>query len=106
MTKKPNQNITVIGFSDVKIEDINAFLDQLKNENKTTIQFFDATKVAGPEHLYFAALNSLNAFEKKINILSIIKQPLSGISLLNDRGDESLIIAALVLRLRRIWVRN
>lgn len=68
MTQKPNQNITVIGFSDVKIEDINAFLDQLKNENKTTIQFFDATKVAGPEHLYFAALNSLNAFEKKINI--------------------------------------
>jgi tRNA threonylcarbamoyladenosine modification (KEOPS) complex Cgi121 subunit len=32
------------------------------------IQFFDAKKVAGSQHLFFAALNTLKAFKKQINI--------------------------------------
>ena len=72
MTDKPeelNKKIAIIGFSNVKLENINTFLEQFRKENKgAPIQFFDARHVAGPQHLYFAALNALNAFEKKTNI--------------------------------------
>jgi KEOPS complex subunit Cgi121 len=72
MTKKlaePNENITIIGFRNVQIEDINAFLEYFRKENRgTSVQFFDAKYVAGPQHLYFAALNALNAFEKNTSI--------------------------------------
>jgi len=64
-----NKNIAIVGFSNVKIQNINTFLEQFRKETKEApIQFFDAKKVAGPQHLYFAALNALNAFEKKTNI--------------------------------------
>jgi KEOPS complex subunit Cgi121 len=72
MTQKPdriNKNITVVGFCNVKIQDINTLLDQFRKENKKAkIQFFDAQNIAGKQHLYFAALNALNAFDKKTNI--------------------------------------
>ena len=71
MIQKPesiNENITILGFSNVKIEDPNSLLEQFRTEIKTPIQFFDARFVAGKQHLYFAAVNALNAFIKKTNI--------------------------------------
>lgn len=68
-TEDINQNITVVGFSNVKIENINTMLERFRTENKDApIQFFDAKHVAGNQHLYFAAVNALNAFNKKTNI--------------------------------------
>ncbi len=63
-----NENITILGFSNVKIENPNKLLEKFRTENKTPIQFFDARFVASKQHLYFAAINALNAFEKKTNI--------------------------------------
>jgi KEOPS complex subunit Cgi121 len=72
MTKKPeepNEHITILGFRNVQIENINAFLEHFRKQNReATVQFFDAKHVAGPQHMYFAALNALNAFDKKTNI--------------------------------------
>ena len=72
MTEKPeepSEHITIIGFRNVQIENINAFLEHFRRQNReAAIQFFDAKHVAGPQHLYFAAVNALNAFEKKTNI--------------------------------------
>ena len=69
MTKKINQQITIVGFRNVQIDDVNKFLENFRKQNKgTPIQFFDAKHVAGSQHLYFAALNALNAFEKGRNI--------------------------------------
>ncbi len=72
MTEKQqesNEQITILGFSNVKIDNINAFLEQFRREPVGAfVQFFDAKKVASPQHLYFAALNALNAFEKRVNI--------------------------------------
>jgi len=72
MTKKPedpNEHITTLGFRNVQIENINGFLEHFRKENReAAVQFFDAKHVAGPQHLYFAALNALNAFDKKTNI--------------------------------------
>lgn len=68
-TEESDENITVVGFRNVQIEDVNAFLEQFRKEDReASVQFFDAKQVAGPQHLYFAALNALNAFEKGTNI--------------------------------------
>lgn len=63
------KEITIIGFRDVKIQNINKFLENFKKENKNiAIQFFDAENVASSEHLFFAALNAIQAFENNTNI--------------------------------------
>ncbi|MBT8171277.1 hypothetical protein KJN74_00195 [Candidatus Bathyarchaeota archaeon] len=63
------ENIAILGFKKVNIENINVFLEGFKKESKkVSIQFFDAKKVAGYEHIYFAAFNSLNSFKKNSNI--------------------------------------
>jgi KEOPS complex subunit Cgi121 len=68
-TEDPSENIIIVGFRNVQIEDANAFLEHFRKENReASVQFFDAKHVAGPQHLYFAALNALNAFEKNTNI--------------------------------------
>ena len=64
-----NEHITIVGFRNVKIMNINTFLERFRKENKgAPIQFFDAKHVAGSQHIYFAALNALYAFNKKTNI--------------------------------------
>ena len=71
MTKKTeaNEQIIMAGFRNVQIEDINEFLAHFREENMgATVQFFDAKHVAGPQHMYFAALHALNAFDKNTTI--------------------------------------
>lgn len=64
-----NQHLTITGFRDVKIKDVDQFLRMVKDKtDNVVVQFFDATLVAGWEHLRFAALNALNAFKSKVNI--------------------------------------
>ncbi|MDH5636625.1 MAG: KEOPS complex subunit Cgi121 [Candidatus Bathyarchaeota archaeon] len=77
MTKKPEGPnrydgfIATAGFKNVKITDINGFLEHVRREvTEGHVQFFDAKLIAGQQHLYFAALNALKAFEKKSNISS------------------------------------
>jgi KEOPS complex subunit Cgi121 len=60
--------IAIAGFRDVTIRNINNFLDFNQKKDSETIQFFDADLIAGPEHLFFAAINALNTFRRKINI--------------------------------------
>ena len=71
MTKKTeaNEQIIMAGFRNVQIEDINEFLAHFREENMgAAVQFFDAKHVAGPQHMYFAALHALNAFDKNATI--------------------------------------
>ncbi len=62
--------ILIEGFREVKIKDVKQFLQTIheKTDDDACIQFFDASLVAGWEHLYFAALNALNAFKSKCSI--------------------------------------
>lgn len=61
--------IAIAGFKNVKIEDVDGFFRLVrKRVEDAPVQFFDATLIAGWEHLYFAALNALNAFKNKQNI--------------------------------------
>lgn len=61
--------VAVAGFRNVQVRDITSFFDVARNKLKNVpVQFFDAKFIAGWKHLYFAALNSLNAFKNKTNI--------------------------------------
>jgi len=64
-----NKYVAIAGFKNVKIKDVNYFLERVRREvDEAHVQFFDAKLVASQQHLYFAALNALKAFEKKLNI--------------------------------------
>lgn len=69
MTEKTEKRIIIVGFRNVQIENINRFLEQFKEEDLgAAVQFFDAEQVAGTQHLYFAALHALKAFDKNTTI--------------------------------------
>jgi tRNA threonylcarbamoyladenosine modification (KEOPS) complex Cgi121 subunit len=77
LTKKPegsngyNGYIAIAGFKNVKIKEVNGFLERVRREAREAhVQFFDAKLIAGQQQLYFAAVNALKAFEKKSNISS------------------------------------
>jgi len=66
-----SQHLTIAGFRDVRIENVDKFFQTVKDKTgNTCVQFFDASLIAGWEHLRFAALNALNAFKCKTNISS------------------------------------
>lgn len=61
--------VAIAGFKNVKTKDVNSFFNQVRRNVKDAhIQFFDAGLIAGWEHLYFATLNALRAFESELNI--------------------------------------
>ncbi len=61
--------VAIAGFRNAQIEDVNDLFDLVRRKvADVDIQFFDADLIAGWEHLYFAALNALKAFESKLNI--------------------------------------
>jgi tRNA threonylcarbamoyladenosine modification (KEOPS) complex Cgi121 subunit len=64
-----NCHLAIAGFRDVKLKDVNKFFQAVKGKtDDLCMQFFDASLVAGWEHLLFAALGALNAFKAKVNI--------------------------------------
>jgi tRNA threonylcarbamoyladenosine modification (KEOPS) complex Cgi121 subunit len=66
-----NQYLIIAGFKDVQIDDADKFFKAVREKTRNAcVQFFDATLIAGPEHLRFAAVNALNAFKNKLNISS------------------------------------
>lgn len=61
--------VSIIGFRNVKIIDVNQFVEKIRGAAKPAlVQTFDADRVAGFEHLFFATLNALRAFSQKNNI--------------------------------------
>jgi len=61
--------IAIAGFRGVQIKGIDDLLNVARGRVKgACVQFFDANLIAGQEHLFFAALNALKAFESKTNI--------------------------------------
>ncbi|KPV65221.1 MAG: Regulatory protein [Candidatus Bathyarchaeota archaeon BA1] len=84
-----NKYLAIAGFRDVKIEDIGGFFDLVRRKvGDAYVQFFDARLIAGWEHLYFAALNALNAFKNRQNIS-------------NNLAVEALLFASAQRQIRR-----
>jgi len=61
--------ILITGFEGVKIEDAHLLFEHIRKKAKGSyVQLFDASLVASWEHLRFAAINALRAFETGLNI--------------------------------------
>jgi len=68
--KEYSKYVEITGFRKVKFSDAEAFLkaDRKRARLNLELQFFDADVIASREHLYFAILNALQAFQNKTNI--------------------------------------
>src|SRR5208283_2948596 len=60
----------ITGYRNMKFAVAEEFLKANRKETRENVdlQFFDAQLIATQEHLYFAALNALQAFKNKTNI--------------------------------------
>ena len=62
--------VEITGYRNVKFAHAEAFLkaNRLQTSQGVDIQFFDADLIATQEHLFFAVINSLEAFKNKTNL--------------------------------------
>jgi len=66
-----NKFIVIAGFSQVKFENVEDFFKKIKTAaGLAQVQVFDASRIAGWRHIYFATLNAVKAFSDKRNISS------------------------------------
>ncbi|MCL2359780.1 MAG: KEOPS complex subunit Cgi121 [Nitrososphaerota archaeon] len=65
-----NRYAEITGYQSITFEKTEAFLKTHRKQTtqQTEIQFFDAQLIASAQHLYFAVLNALQAFQNKTNI--------------------------------------
>ncbi len=64
-TIENGKTISILGFRNVRINDVNGLLKEVKTEiTPATAQIIDAKHVAGKPHLLFAFLNAQKSFEK------------------------------------------
>ena len=68
--KEYDKWIEITGYRNIAFSKAEEFLKANRTEIKQTVdmQFFDAELIASQEHLYFAALNALQAFQNKTNV--------------------------------------
>jgi len=65
--------VSIIGFKSAEIIDVDQFVEKVRGAAKPTpVQIFDADRVSGFEHLFFAVLNALRSFSQKKNIAGTI----------------------------------
>jgi KEOPS complex subunit Cgi121 len=63
------RHVVLEGFKNVKLADTQKLIEKVKAQiNDCCIQLFDPSLIAGFDHLYFATLNALKAFDSKRNI--------------------------------------
>ena len=61
--------VAITGFRTEKLDDTDELVKDIRRKVRDVhIQFFDASLIAGWEHLYFATLNALKSFKDKMNI--------------------------------------
>jgi len=68
--KEYRKYVDITGYQDVSFDKAESFLkaNRKHNPQDVSIQFFDAELIATKEHLYFAILNTLEAFKNKTNV--------------------------------------
>jgi tRNA threonylcarbamoyladenosine modification (KEOPS) complex Cgi121 subunit len=68
--KEYSKWMEITGYRKISFAKAEEFLKANRKETKQTVdvQFFDAELIASQQHLYFAALNALQAFQNKTNV--------------------------------------
>jgi tRNA threonylcarbamoyladenosine modification (KEOPS) complex Cgi121 subunit len=102
------KSVAFAGFRDVCLGEFEQFLSRIRRRlGGTAVQFFDADVVAGWEHLYFAVLNALKAFESGRSIsknlavecllyASAQRQISSALELIGIKGGSSRVAVVVV----------
>jgi len=69
-----NKYVEITGYRNIAFDKVEAFLKAHRKQNlkEVEIQFFEANLIATEQHLYFAVLNALQAFENRTNISNSI----------------------------------
>ena len=105
--------VAVAGFRNVKVSDVNGFFDMIRKKLKdANVQFFDAKLIAGWKHLYFTALNALNAFKNKTNISNSVavetllyasaqRQINKAVELLGIKPESSQVVVLVIAKTRQ-----
>jgi len=89
---------TVLGFTDVRVNDVTSFMERVRcSLMPATVQFLDAERIAGPVHLTFAVLNALQAFNQRRNLSKSLEVEV----LLYASGQRQIGKAIEMLGLRR-----
>jgi tRNA threonylcarbamoyladenosine modification (KEOPS) complex Cgi121 subunit len=65
-----NKYVEITGYKNIAFDKVEVFLKAHRKQTlkEVEIQFFEANLVATEQHLYFAVLNALQAFENRTNI--------------------------------------
>jgi KEOPS complex subunit Cgi121 len=65
-----NKYVEITGYRNISFHKVEAFLKEQRKQTlkEVDIQFFEADFVATEQHLYFAVLNALQAFQNRTNI--------------------------------------
>ncbi len=65
-----NKYVEITGYRNIAFDKVEAFLKAHRKQTlkEVEIQFFEANLVATEQHLYFAVLNALQAFQNQTNI--------------------------------------
>ncbi len=68
--KEQGKYVEITGYKNISFDKAEFFLktSRKQTERNIDIQFFDAELIATQEHLYFAVLNALQAFNNKTNL--------------------------------------
>jgi tRNA threonylcarbamoyladenosine modification (KEOPS) complex Cgi121 subunit len=68
--KEYKKYVHITGYQNVTFDKAESFLkaNRKQNPQEVSIQFFDAELIATQEHLFFAILNTLEAFKNKTNV--------------------------------------
>src|SRR5271169_4640758 len=67
--KEHGKYVEISGYRSIVFDKAEAFLKANRKQTQNVdIQFFDADLIATQEHLYFAVLNALQAFDNKTNL--------------------------------------
>lgn len=60
--------VVIAGLKDVKTVDVNVVFGEIRKKTRAHVQIFDASRVAGWQHIYFATINALKAFHDKLEM--------------------------------------
>jgi KEOPS complex subunit Cgi121 len=106
------EEITVTGFENVKIEDVETLFEELQKIEKAhcvTIQLFNNNLIATKQHLQISAYHALKAFKEKRNIAEKINMEImlyasgqrqigKAINLLGIKPDNKQIAAIIITK--------
>ncbi|MEM1515605.1 MAG: KEOPS complex subunit Cgi121 [Candidatus Bathyarchaeia archaeon] len=102
-TKILDRYLIVEGFKNVKIDNVDSVLNIIRtNSGGSHIQILDADYIAGFEHIFFAVLNALKAFNSGYNITKSVAMEILLFASAQDQIKKAIEILGVKERTRNV----